>query len=125
NVNFENSNVLSMPDYFNFKAADHWRVQSIGMTLFVPEGKTIYLSNGMENIIYDVKNVTNTWDGDMPGHHWQMTAEGLACLDCDFLNGNFSTTEDEASVRNFDITGFDEVVVKGNINLEIIQSEAY
>ncbi len=34
------------------------------------------------DIINDIDNVTNTWDGDMVEHTWVMTQNGLACIDC-------------------------------------------
>ena len=48
------------------------------MTLKVPEGKSVFLNNKMESIIYDIENTENMWDGDMVGKTWTMTAEGLA-----------------------------------------------
>ena len=39
----------------------------------------------MMKIIYDIDNITNTYDGDMAGRRWIMTPKGLACVDCDGL----------------------------------------
>ena len=39
----------------------------------------------MMRIIYDIDNVTHTYDGDMVGRRWKMTPDGLACVDCDGL----------------------------------------
>jgi len=38
--------------------------------------------NGMEDLIYDIKNTTDTWDYDMLGHYWKMEKEGLTCISC-------------------------------------------
>jgi hypothetical protein len=43
--------------------------------LKVPVGKSVYLSEKSDWIIYDVDNVTNTWDGDMVGKTWTMTEQ--------------------------------------------------
>jgi hypothetical protein len=43
------------------------------------------LTDEMERIIYDIDNVTNTYDGDMVGRRWKMTAKGLECVDCNGL----------------------------------------
>jgi hypothetical protein len=31
----------------------------------------------MIDIIYDIENVSNTWDGDMVGKTWEMKPDGL------------------------------------------------
>ena len=48
----------------------------------------------MERIIYDIKNVTDTYDGHMVGRRWKMTEKGLACVDCEGLD-NEETSVDE------------------------------
>ena len=53
----------------------------------------IYLDPSSRDIIYDIKNVTNTYDGRMMGHHWLMTEEGLKCTDCAWIE------EDEEEER--------------------------
>ena len=58
-----------------------WRFQKARVVIEVPIGKSIYLSPSMANIIYDIDNVSNTYDGDMLGHYWVMTEDGLKCLD--------------------------------------------
>ena len=55
-----------------------WREKEVTMILKVPEGKSIYLNNKMKDIIYDIQNTENMWDGDMVGKKWIMTANGLA-----------------------------------------------
>jgi hypothetical protein len=35
----------------------------------------------MSAIIYDIENVTNTWDKDMVGKTWVMKPEGLTLQD--------------------------------------------
>jgi hypothetical protein len=51
------------------------------MILKVPEGKSIYLNKNMTDIIDDIENTENMWDGDMIGKTWIMTANGLALKD--------------------------------------------
>ena len=57
----------------------HWvfRGQDVDITVKVPQGKAVFLSNGLERIIDDIENVSNTWDGDMVGKTWIMKPEGL------------------------------------------------
>lgn len=54
-----------------------WRDQKVDIVVKVPEGKSVYLGENMGKIIYDIDNVSNTWDGDMTGKYWIMKPEGL------------------------------------------------
>ena len=69
--------VLLFEPYFFLEDDGKWRDQELYITLKVPEGKTIFLGEDMVDIIYDVENVSNTWDGDMIGKFWEMKPEGL------------------------------------------------
>ncbi len=69
---------LTFDPYFVLGEGSKWRNQKVNVTVKVPVGKSVFLSNDMSEIIYDIENVTNTWDGDMVGKKWEMTAEGLA-----------------------------------------------
>lgn len=51
----------------------------------VPKGKMIYLGKNMKHIMYDVRNETDTYDGDMVNRRWIMGDEELKCVDCDGL----------------------------------------
>lgn len=62
--------------------ADMYRNQHIRITLKIPEKQKVYLAPGMEAILYDVKNVLDTWDNNMVGYTWIMERKGLDCLDC-------------------------------------------
>ena len=59
------------------------RGHKLQLLLKVPEGKTVHLSEEMHDIIHDIENVTNTYDGDMVGLGWTMTQQGLECIGCD------------------------------------------
>lgn len=71
---------------------DKYRKQKIELSIGLPQGKTIYLENSSKSFIYDIKNLSNTYDGDMIGHHWLMTSKGLKCVDCEWLNNRSDTT---------------------------------
>ncbi|PTN09067.1 PspC domain-containing protein [Mangrovibacterium marinum] len=77
NFNQKDSTLYFDP-YYILKNDQRWLGQEVDMTLKVPEGKAIYLSDEMVKIIYDIENVSNTWDGDMVGKSWVMTPDGLA-----------------------------------------------
>jgi len=78
----QNDSLLQFSKNFIIPHGLKYRGQKIRLLLKVPEGKNVFLGQNMESIIYDIKNVTNTWDGDMVGHTWTMTARGLECVNC-------------------------------------------
>jgi phage shock protein PspC (stress-responsive transcriptional regulator) len=76
------NNTLELNDYLVFQNEDKFRGQEVDITLFLPVGKTAYLMPKTENIIDDIDNLQNIYDGNMPRHHWEMTKQGLSCTDC-------------------------------------------
>ncbi|HNO70544.1 MAG TPA: hypothetical protein PKO16_02100, partial [Bacteroidia bacterium] len=68
--------------YFSMPLEDKWRAQQVYIELRVPKNKMVYMNKSMRNIIYDIKNETDTWDGDMVGRKWIMGTEELKCIDC-------------------------------------------
>lgn len=76
NYQFSDSTLLFDP-WFLLEEDGKWRDQEVQITVKVPEGKAIHLSEEMIQIIYDIENVSNTWDGDMVGKTWEMKPEGL------------------------------------------------
>lgn len=76
NYELKDSTVLFDP-YFLLEEGTNWRDQEVSITVKVPVGKTIYLDEDMVKIIYDIENVSNTWDGDMIDKYWEMKPEGL------------------------------------------------
>ena len=76
---------LLLNGYFSIPEGEVWRTQDVELELLLPVGYSVYLADEMGQIIYDIDNVTNTYDGDMLGRRWIMTPEGLACVDCEGL----------------------------------------
>ncbi len=74
--NQQDSTLLFDP-YFRIDEDGKWRDQEVKITVKVPEGKTIYLGEELIRIIYDIENVSNTWDADMVGKFWTMKPNGL------------------------------------------------
>ena len=86
NISYElsqNDSIVEFMPYFSVPKEDKWRAQDVHIEVRVPKGKTIYLSRSMKGIIYDIKNETETWDGDMVGKRWIMGTEELSCVDCE------------------------------------------
>ncbi len=80
------SNVIFNPK-FDVPETEKWRAQRVKIILKVPTGKSVYLHRKIRPLIYDIDNVTNTFDGDMVNHKWTMRVEGLTCDDCGDVNG--------------------------------------
>jgi len=74
---------IKFDESFSLPTGTRFRGQEIQLLLKVPEGKTVFLSPDMHDIIYDIENVTNTYDGDMVNKGWTMTPYGLECMGCD------------------------------------------
>jgi phage shock protein PspC (stress-responsive transcriptional regulator) len=84
---------------FVTKANEKFRVQEVQITVKVPVGKTIYLDKTLDGIIYDVDNVTNTYDKDMLERKWSMTDRGLECVDCEGIETNDGKSKVMPNVR--------------------------
>lgn len=69
--------ILTFDPYFLLGNESKWRDQTVDITVKVPEGKTVFLGEKLVEIIYDIENVSNTYDADMVGKYWTMKPEGL------------------------------------------------
>ena len=74
----QKDSTLRFDPYYFLKDDAKWREQEVSMILKVPEGKSVYLNKNLADIIYDIENTENMWDGDMIGKTWTMTPNGLA-----------------------------------------------
>ena len=96
NYNFEQKDsLIKLSNYFPVTKDMKYRGQHVKLILKVPVGKSVFLKEGSRNIIYDIKNVTNTYDGDMIGKTWTMTENGLECMTCNFKNWEYNYNSDE------------------------------
>ena len=73
---------LRVSPYFILERGNKIRGQEADYTLFVPVGKAVHLAPNSEDIIYNIPNVSNTYDWDMIGKTWLMTEKGLKCTTC-------------------------------------------
>jgi phage shock protein PspC (stress-responsive transcriptional regulator) len=74
--------VIEFSSYFKPGDGDPWRGQQVIATLYLPVGKVVSLHRTTKDILWDIDNVTDTWDGDMVNRRWKMTPQGLVCVDC-------------------------------------------
>ncbi len=84
-INFsmeQNDSLLRLNPLIHLNANDRFRNQKIKLILKVPVGKTIYLSQDLENIHVEGRNEEHYWGDQMLGHHWQMGEKRLHCVDC-------------------------------------------
>ncbi len=75
--------LIRSSSYFTIPEDGLYRAQHIEMILYLAEGDTVYINDGMERLIYDINNVQNYWSQNMSGHFWTMTERGLFCTDCE------------------------------------------
>ncbi|NRA47797.1 MAG: PspC domain-containing protein [Phaeodactylibacter sp.] len=77
------ADALTLPTYFRIPDGTKWRAQDIRAVLKVPVGKHIRF-DGETRFYIDEADKVNYRPRiyDNPGSTWQMTEEGLLCLDC-------------------------------------------
>ena len=74
----QRDSLLLLDPYFKLGEGQRWRDPYVRMKLLVPVGTSVYLNENMTEIMYNIPNVSNTWDYDMVNKIWVMTEEGLA-----------------------------------------------
>ena len=77
------SNKITVDAYFRFPLNQMLRDQDVNVTLKLPTGSVVYLTEGLQRVIDDIDNIDDIYDPHMVNHYWKMTSRGLLCLDCD------------------------------------------
>lgn len=78
----QKDSLLKFDGFFSFPVDQKLRNQEVKVKLFLPVGYNVYLDESMIEIIYNIQNITDTYDGDMVDYTWSMTEDGLICSDC-------------------------------------------
>lgn len=91
----QNENEIVLDEFLTTAISNKFRDQDVRVVLYLPEGFSVYLDNSSRDVIYDIKNVTDTYDAYMVNHVWYMSTEGLACADCESSSTKRSTNETE------------------------------
>lgn len=73
----QEGDALYLSPVVQFPSKDKLRCQEVRFILQVPNGRSVFLRDGSRRMLDDIANTTNTYDGDMVGHRWTMTPEGL------------------------------------------------
>ena len=108
----QEDSLLKFSDNFILRRGEKFKNQHIQLVLKVPVGKSIHLNSNSDQLIYDIKNLTNTWDKDMVGKTWTMTEKGLECIGCNL------SQEDENEHVKINVNGKNVSIdaVKDSIN---------
>ncbi|HKK37893.1 MAG TPA: PspC domain-containing protein [Cryomorphaceae bacterium] len=106
---------LKISPYFVLEKGNKIRGQEAEYTLFVPVGKAVNLAPRSKEIIYNIPNVSNTYDRDMVGKTWLMTEKGLKCTTC--------PEADEEWIEEQEMMHEDEIIDEEIINEEVIEEE--
>ncbi|MFH1322181.1 MAG: PspC domain-containing protein [Bacteroidota bacterium] len=86
NINYQLSTIDSLVQfnpYYSLPDNEKWRDQEVKILVRAPLNASVHLGKGLEKIIYDIDNVTGTYDHDMTGKKWTMLEDGLTCVGCD------------------------------------------
>jgi len=73
----QDSTLLFAP-YLSFPHQHRYRAQNVRYIVEIPMGKAVHFDRGSERVIYNIQNVTDTYDPEMVGRTWTMTPSGLS-----------------------------------------------
>ncbi len=119
----QTDSMLKVNPIISLGKSQKWRAQQVDLTLLMPEGREIVLTEASREVIYDIANVHDMYDGDMVGHTWEMRSKGLTCKDC---SGNEASKSSVAgNSRSYDIRDFDEVEIKGAFDVKMRYADEY
>lgn len=100
NYNYEiTDSTLSLDNYLSTLKENKIRGQQVRVKLFIPINQVVYLDESTKEMLFDINNVSNTWDKRMIRNKWIMLESGLTCLDCTDIKG--VTTEQLDSIKNY------------------------
>ena len=77
------NNDLLLNGYLLTDTKNVFREQDLQITVYIPENQIIYLDESTQSFLKYIKTTQNIYRGDMPGHYFKMTLDGLDCLSCD------------------------------------------
>ena len=63
---------LVLSPYFYIPYNQKWRVQEVEVTVYVPDGKAIYIEHNLENILSSDQEYCSCWPDEMVGNTWVM-----------------------------------------------------
>ncbi len=96
---------LQLDGYFLSDLENIYQDQEVKITVFLPLNSIIYLDKTTKTFLNNVENTDDIYDDDMVKHYYQMTNEGLKCLDCSELIKNINE-KDQVNLK-IDADGID------------------
>lgn len=64
----------------NFK--NMWKDEEVYITVFIPNGTTVFFENSSKRFLYNIDNTEDIYDRNMANHNFKMTPKGFECIDC-------------------------------------------
>ena len=107
-------NVLVFDENFVVPGEARFRDQEVFVRLILPPGKVVMIERSAKDLLHDVDNTSQTWDGDMAGRRWKMTERGLECVDCDNLRSIYDDHDDLPGRRRRVHVGHEGIHVKSD-----------
>lgn len=100
NYNYQiTDSALVIDNYLSTLKDNKIRGQQVELTLYIPLYQVVYLDQSVKELIFDVENVTDTYDKEMIRNKWIMLESGLTCMDCLDIKGVTTTQLD--SIKNY------------------------
>lgn len=73
----QNDSAFYFDSHYSIDENSKWRVPDLKIIVKVPEGKEIFLTEDIEELLDDVENVDHLWDFEMGDKNYMMLPEGL------------------------------------------------
>jgi hypothetical protein len=106
NYNYQiTDSALVIDNYLSTLKDNKIRGQQVELTLYIPLYQVVYLDESVKELIFDVENVTDTYDKEMIRNKWIMLESGLTCLDClDIKGRNHHTIRFNKNIYSYSIS---------------------
>ena len=86
---------------------NRFRNLDLRIVLYIPENQVLFLDENTKSYLRRMKTTNDMYNRDMADHYFEMTDDGLKCLDCkkneDGWNYEDTSDEDEKSGLNVNI----------------------
>jgi phage shock protein PspC (stress-responsive transcriptional regulator) len=77
---YQSDTVLTLEPYFSTDVNDRWRMQTVGLTILVPENYTVTLDKNTASYLQGIYNLDRYSSFKMAGKRWRMKEDGLEHL---------------------------------------------
>lgn len=114
-VEQQDDSVLVFDSNIQFKDDAVFRAQRLDLTLYIPYHHPFVMEEAMSRFINQYVNYQY-----LDGYTWQMTAQGLECMDCPAEQKETVIPSEES-----DLTNFKGIEISGKFDLEIQRGDNY